>query len=541
MFLTTRTHKSPATPGTGRPAIIAHDDDSGDVPLLVDTLTRQRRAVRTLVAMPAYNEEASIAKTIVGARRHADAVLVVDDGSEDETVAIAEALRAIVVCHETNRGYGGALQTIFSTARELGAEELVIIDADGQHDPAEIPRLLAELRRGNDVVIGPASEASVPCGTTTPDAAETGSLNGLSAYGRKAIEAIAISGEAMSADPAALAETHGLKVAGNRSETASSEEPRYRGKRIAVVVPAYNEERLIGETLDGIPDYVARIYVVNDASTDRTQAIIDEYARHDPRIVPIHHDRNGGVGAAIVSGYRRSLDDGFDIAAVMAGDNQMDPAFLPDLLDPIVDGHADYTMGNRLISPEYRRGMSKWRFFGNAMLTLLTKIASGYWQMMDPQNGYTAISKRALKTIPLGGIYPGYGYCNDLLVRLNVYGFRVRNIPHPARYGRETSGIRYRTYIVRVSNLLFRDFLWRLKMKYVVMGFHPLVFYYFFGVLFTLLGGLTGLYAPHYKFIQGNGLFVLAVVALLVFGLGAQFTLFAMLFDMQAERDGGWY
>lgn len=140
--LSPRESPSPAEPAVSSPPRSPLEDD--DAPLLVDALVGVRRAVRTLVAMPAYNEEAYIAKTIVGARRHADAVLVVDDGSTDETVAIAEALGAIVVRHATNRGYGGALQTIFSTARGMGVEELVIIDADGQHDPEDIPRLLSE-------------------------------------------------------------------------------------------------------------------------------------------------------------------------------------------------------------------------------------------------------------------------------------------------------------------------------------------------------------------------------------------------------------
>jgi len=230
-----------------------------------------------------------------------------------------------------------------------------------------------------------------------------------------------------------------------------------------------------------------------------------------------------------------------DIVAVMAGDNQMDPAFLPKLLDPIIDGKADYTAGNRLINPEFRKGMSRWRFIGNSILTLLTKIASGYWQMMDPQNGYTAISHRALETIPLDAIYPRYGYCNDILVRLNVYGFRVKNVPHPARYGLERSKIKYSTYIMKLSWLLLKDFLWRLKTKYIFMSFHPLVFYYLFGAFFTVLGVLVGLYALHFKFVQGEQIFVPAVIALLVFGFGAQFLLFAMLFDMQAEKNGGWY
>ncbi len=324
------------------------------------------------------------------------------------------------------------------------------------------------------------------------------------------------------------------------SESTSA--PRYRDHRIAVVVPAYKEELLIGETLDSIPAFIEKIYAVEDCSPDRTLEIIQEYAKKDPRIVPIHHEVNKGVGAAIVTGYKRALAEGMDIAAVMAGDNQMDPAFLPHLLDPIIDGKCDYTMGNRLISPEYRKGMSKWRFFGNSVLTLLTKMSSGYWQMMDPQNGYTAISGRALERISLDSIYPRYGYCNDLLVKLNVWGFRVINVPHPARYGRETSGIRYSTYIFKVSWLLFRDFLWRMKMKYIVLSFHPLVFYYGLGVTFTILGLLGGLYSLHYKFIQGFPIFVPAVVSLVLFGLGAQLWLFAMLFDMQQEKNSnGWY
>ena len=210
----------------------------------------------------------------------------------------------------------------------------------------------------------------------------------------------------------------------------------YKNHTISVVVPAYNEELLIVETLESIPDFVDKIYVVNDCSKDKTQERIDAYLPRDLRIVSIPHEVNKGVGAAIVTGYHATVADGIDIATVMAGDNQMDPAFLPKLLDPIIAGKVDYTVGNRLTNPNYRKGMSKWRFFGNSALSFLTKIASGCWQMSDPQNGYTAITRRALETICLDAIYTRYGYCNDLMVRLNVYGFRMRNVPHPARYDR---------------------------------------------------------------------------------------------------------
>ena len=186
-------------------------------------------------------------------------------------------------------------------------------------------------------------------------------------------------------------------------------EEHYREQNICVVIPAHNEEKLIGTTLDSIPEYIFRIYVVDDASTDRTPEIIRECAQKDTRIFPIRHTTNQGVGASIASGYQKALTEGMDIAVVMAGDNQMDPAFLPDFLDPIINKHVDYTVGNRLQNFEYRKGMPLIRVIGNALLTLLTKIASGYCQLMDPQNGYTTISRRALERLDPGKIYPRYG------------------------------------------------------------------------------------------------------------------------------------
>ncbi|WAI00860.1 glycosyltransferase family 2 protein [Methanogenium organophilum] len=317
----------------------------------------------------------------------------------------------------------------------------------------------------------------------------------------------------------------------------------YREKKIGVVIPAYNEELLIKKTLNSIPDYVDHVYVVNDCSPDRTGEIVKEYAENDNRVVPLSHEVNKGVGAAIVTGYQEALKGGMDIAAVMAGDNQMDPIFLPKLLDPIVDEKADYTVGNRLLSADYRHQMSMWRFFGNSILTLLTKIASGYWQMMDPQNGYTAISARALGRLNFSQIYPRYGYCNDLLIQLNVWGFKMKNIPHPARYGMETSGIKYSSYICKLSWLLLRKFLWRLKMKYVILSFHPLVFFYILGTILSTVGIIAGIITLWEKFITGNNvLFVHGVLSFLAFMMGMMFLLFAMLYDMEQERNAnGWY
>lgn len=311
----------------------------------------------------------------------------------------------------------------------------------------------------------------------------------------------------------------------------------YHDHTVAVVVPAFNEENLILDTLQSVPLFVDRIYVVNDASTDATGQISDEIAKKNPRMVVLNHEKNRGVGAAIVTGYKQALNDQMQICVVMAGDNQMDPEILPSLIDPIIRNRADYTKGNRLLSPEYRRGMSKWRFIGNAILTFLTKFSSGYWKMMDPQNGYTAISRRALERLELNSIYPRYGYCNDMLVKLNVFGFRVMDVEMPARYGREQSKIRYAPYIGKVSWLLFRDFLYRLKTKYVVLSFHPLVIFYLFGFLLTLVSIIFGIYTLYWIFVLHGPIFMRFALTLMLFSLGLLFLSFALLFDIQESRD----
>nr|WP_295685358.1 glycosyltransferase family 2 protein [uncultured Lachnoclostridium sp.] len=244
----------------------------------------------------------------------------------------------------------------------------------------------------------------------------------------------------------------------------------YRGRSIGVVVPAYNEELLINKVIQTMPDYVDRIYVIDDCSTDRTFDVASDYLR-DSRLKLIHHQNNKGVGAAIATGYRQALKDDINIVAVMAGDHQMDPLQLPRLLDPIVEGTADYCKGDRLSISELTKGMSRWRRSGNVILTRLTRISSGYWTLQDPQNGYTAINKETLTHLDLTKIYPRYGYCNDLLAKLNVLGAKVKDVQIPARYGEEKSKIKYGNYIRKVSLLLLRNFFWRITRKYILSHF----------------------------------------------------------------------
>ena len=308
------------------------------------------------------------------------------------------------------------------------------------------------------------------------------------------------------------------------------------GKRVAVVVPAFDEERLIGTTLSGIPDFVDRILVIDDASRDGTA----ERARAsgDPRVEVVSHERNQGVGAAILTGYRRALEEGIDVTCVMAGDNQMDPADLEAIAGPVARGEVDYAKANRLFTGRAWELMPHTRYLGNAVLSLLTKIASGYWHVADSQSGYTAIGRSTLELLDLDRIYPRYGFPNDMLVHLNVVNARVRDVPSRPVYGvGETSDIRLRRVIPAISWLLTKAFFWRMREKYVIRDFHPLVFFYVFGLLFSLLGLVLGATVTILR-ILGNQLTVATVVlvALLLIA-GLLFTLFAMLFDMESNRE----
>jgi glycosyltransferase involved in cell wall biosynthesis len=308
------------------------------------------------------------------------------------------------------------------------------------------------------------------------------------------------------------------------------------GKTVAVVVPAYDEEALIADTIAGIPAFVDRIVVVDDASRDATAERVRSVT--EPRVELIVHERNGGVGAAIVTGYKRALTERVDVTAVMAGDNQMDPGELETIAVPVVRGEVDYAKANRLISGRAWELIPHSRYLGNAVLSLLTKIASGYWHIADSQAGYTAISLETLDRLDLDRIYTRYGFPNDLLVHLNVVNARVRDIPSRPIYNvGERSGIRLRKVVPRISWLLLKGFFWRLREKYVIRDFHPLVFFYILGILFTTVGLCLGLAETILRFL-GNPITTATIVLVaLLLTSGFQFTLFAMWFDMETNKD----
>jgi len=308
----------------------------------------------------------------------------------------------------------------------------------------------------------------------------------------------------------------------------------YRRKRIAVVMPAYNEEKLVAKALKSVPGYADLIVLVDDGSLDST--VNNAKSAGLSNLTIISHEKNRGVGAAIITGYKCALEEGCDIAVVMAGDAQMNPEDTPKLLDPLINGVTDYAKGNRLLSPQFRRGMPPVRIFGNSLLSLLTKISSGYWDIIDPQNGYTAVTRKVLEALPLDSIYPRYGYPNDILIKLNAYGFRVMDVVMPSNYGNEKSKIRLLRFTPSVAWLLAKGFVWRMKEKYVLQTFHPLVFFYITGLILLPLGILSGLYMAYLRIFIGPitpGSMILPVFLIIT---GLQTIFFAMLFDMEATK-----
>jgi glycosyltransferase involved in cell wall biosynthesis len=316
----------------------------------------------------------------------------------------------------------------------------------------------------------------------------------------------------------------------------------FEGRRVFVVVPAYNEERLIVQVLASMPALVDRILVVDDASTDRTAEVLAECApSYGERLRVIRHPVNGGVGAAIVTGYKTALVEAGEtsaLVAVMAGDAQMDPVDLPRLLKPLAEGHADYTKGNRLFTGEAWKVIPRHRYLGNAALSFLTKIASGYWHVADSQSGYTAITTEALAVVQLDRLFRRYGFPNHLLTELNNYDFRVRDVPIRPVYGvGEVSGIRLPRVVPSLSWLLVKCYFWRMKEKYIIRDFHPLIFFLVMGL--TLFGGgcLLGAYMLWLRVVHGavspNGVIFDTFVLI----TGMQMLFFSMWMDMERNKD----
>lgn len=310
----------------------------------------------------------------------------------------------------------------------------------------------------------------------------------------------------------------------------------YQHKSICVVVPAYNEETQISRVIETMPSYVDKIVIVDDASQDNTVEIVQQHQKND-KIELIQHEMNQGVGGAIATGYKWARDNKFQVTAVMAGDGQMDPEDLEKIIRPIAKGDADYSKGNRLFRGDAWTLIPHYRYLGNSFLSLLTKIASGYWHVADSQCGYTAISLLALKRINLDAIYKDYGVPNDLLIKLNQGDFRVRDVHIKPVYNiGEKSGIKLRRVIPRISWVLFKGFWQRLINKYVIKDFHPLIFFYLFSFFLLTSSVPLAIRLFYFWFVRGDipDMNALALIFTLISGFQALF--FGMWFDMEYNK-----
>ncbi len=311
----------------------------------------------------------------------------------------------------------------------------------------------------------------------------------------------------------------------------------YQGKTISVVVPSFNEAHQIGKVITTMPDYVDFIVIIDDCSQDGMDKVVAGYQEKNKKIVLIRHEVNQGVGGAISTGYKWSRDNDVDVAVVMAGDGQMDPKDLPAILDPVVKGEADYSKANRLLSPGAVKEIPTIRMIGNSVLSLLTKIASGYWHVSDSQTGYTAINKEALAVIDWDNMYKRFGQPNDLLVRLNINNFRVKDvITRPVYNVGERSKLKIRKAVFTISWLLLKLFFYRMKEKYILRDFHPLVFFYILGmtmmpVTLGLMGRMVYLWIQDGHVPQITFLTILFSVTTTLNSL-----FFAMWFDMEANK-----
>lgn len=266
----------------------------------------------------------------------------------------------------------------------------------------------------------------------------------------------------------------------------------YRDTRVHVVIPAYNVASHVRGVLKGLPAFVDAVTVVDDGSVDGTAEAARECA--DERLTLIRNPANQGVGGATIAGFKDALRHPDGVIVKMDGDGQMDPAYLPRLLDPIVEGRCEYAKGNRFLLSRELEVMPKARLAGNFVLTFLTKLASGYWNVFDPQNGYVAVQSAALRLLDVDRLSRRYFFENDLLINLNIFDFRVKDVPIPARYRGERSSMNLARILLSFPFHLFRGYWYRFYRKHVLRDFSPVALFMITGLPLLAWGVGFGAY-----------------------------------------------
>ncbi len=309
-------------------------------------------------------------------------------------------------------------------------------------------------------------------------------------------------------------------------------------KKISVIVPAFNEELLIKKTIYSIPNDVDKIIVINDASTDSTKEIVENEALSNEKLILINHEKNSGVGAALITGYKKSIELNCDVTVVMPGDAQALPDDFTNLVNPVLEGKADYSKGNRLNHRDVQKIMPRYRFVGNTVLSLFTKFASGYFNIMDPQMGYTAINNDVLKKIDLSKMIKRYGYPGQLLHFLNLVDAVVCDVDIIPHYGEEKSGLRVWNILPKLTFLLIGLFFKRVFKKLIFRDLSPAGISYLLSFI-TLFVAEPILISRVLRIYDQDGFvpeltFIMLLVFFILFIL---FFFFGLLFDIQENKD----
>lgn len=272
--------------------------------------------------------------------------------------------------------------------------------------------------------------------------------------------------------------------------------------KLAVIIPAYRAAGTIGAVLESMPSYVDHVIVIDDHSPDGLGEVVA--ACRDKRIIYHRHERNKGVGGAMVTGYAKALELKADLVAKVDADGQMDPAFLDRLALVALRWDCDYVKANRFGRIGHLEGMPRARLLGNILLSFLTKVASGYWNIFDPQNGYTLITGRMLKKLELKRIDESYFFENSMLIHLNVVRARVGEIYLPAQYGDEQSSMKLLRILTSFPYKLLKGFSFRVFQKYILRSTSPIFIYLVFGVLGFGWGTGFGSYAWLKSYLSGQ-------------------------------------
>lgn len=308
-----------------------------------------------------------------------------------------------------------------------------------------------------------------------------------------------------------------------------------RKYNIAVVIPCYRVEREINKVIANLPRYIKHIIVVDDASPDKTAEVVRKSAQKDHRIILITHEKNQGVGGATLTGFRKALELGAQIIVKVDGDGQMDMAYLPGLLIPLIEARADYTKGNRFRDFQALQKMPLVRRTGNMALGFLTKAATGYWNLLDPANGFVAIRSNVLAQLSLDQIDHTFFFETSMLANLYLINAVVKDVPIPARYQGEMSNLSVHKILLEFPFKLLKTFIRRLILRNLIYDFSMASIYIFTGLPLLLFGSIFGitrwLYYASRDIPAPTGTVILPTLSVL---LGVQFMIAAIEIDLRS-------